>query len=76
LKKFEKIKEPLTIFINFQQDDKIIYNIYDIVSQNQGKRKIKFMIKSKLGDVEIGSTFHINNRVEEMLKKLDGIFLE
>lgn len=72
-KKVEKVKEPLQVFVDFSHDEKIIYDIFDIVSRNQGKRGLIIVIKSKLGDIELDSGFLINNGVEMMLKELDGI---
>jgi len=72
-KKQEKVLDPLNIFVNFSNDDKLIYDIFEIVSRNQGKREINITIKSKLGDVQLDSSFYINNNAEPLLKQLEGI---
>ncbi|MEA2049712.1 MAG: DNA polymerase III subunit alpha [Campylobacterota bacterium] len=72
-KKVEKIKEPLVASIQFSDDEKILYDIFDIVSKNQGKRALILTIKSKLGDIELDSGYFINNNVEGILKELPGV---
>ena len=51
----------------------VIYDIFDIVSKNQGKREINITIKSKLGDLQLDSSFYINNNAEPLLKQLEGV---
>jgi len=72
-KKKEKSLPPLQIGIEFSNDDKIIYDIFDIVSHNQGKRELKLIIKSKLGDVEIQSGYYINPNAEQLLKNIQSL---
>ncbi len=74
-KKVEKVLDPLNVSIQFSNDDKILYDIFEIVSKNQGKRELILTIKSKLGDVELDSGYYINNSVEAMLKELGGVFV-
>jgi DNA polymerase-3 subunit alpha len=74
-KKVEKVKEPLNISVEFSDDNKIIYDIFDIVSKNQGKRAIILTIKSKLGNIELDSGFYISNNAEILLKELNGIYI-
>ena len=74
-KKVEKKQDPLNVNINFSNNDKIIFDIFDIVSKNQGKRELILTVKSKLGDIEIDSGYLINNSVEMILKELDGIHI-
>jgi len=73
-KKKEKILPPLNISLNYTEDTAILYKIFEIVAQNQGKRELIITIKSKLGDIEIDSGYKINNNVENLLKELDGIY--
>ena len=72
-KKKEKILPPLQIAINFDNNDKIIYDIFDIVSHNQGKRELKLIIRSKLADIEIQSGYYINSQAEQLLKNINQI---
>lgn len=74
-KKVEKIQSPLNIAIEFSEDDKIVYELFDIISQNQGKREVVLTIKSKLGDVELDSGYYVNANVENLLKGLSGVYV-
>jgi len=74
-KKVEKIQTPLNVAVEFSNDDKIIYDIFEIISKNQGKREMILTIKSKLGDVELDSGYYINNNVEGLLKELQGVYI-
>jgi len=74
-KKVEKVQAPLNIAIDFSEDDKIIYELFSIISQNQGKREVILTIKSKLGDVELDSGYYVNNNVEGLLKELAGVHI-
>jgi len=72
-KKVEKILPPLNVAIEFSNDDKILYELFEIISKNQGKREISLVIKSKLGDIELDSSYYVNNNVEGLLKELTGV---
>jgi len=74
-KRVEKVQTPLNIAIEFSEDDKIVYELFDIISQNQGKREVTLTIKSKLGDVELDSGYYVNANVENLLKGLSGVYL-
>ncbi|MBD3841641.1 MAG: DNA polymerase III subunit alpha [Campylobacterales bacterium] len=74
-KKKEEVLPPLNISIPFSNEDQIIYKVFEIVSQNQGKRELIITIKSKLGDVEIDSGYYVNNHVQNILKDLEGVFV-
>ncbi len=74
-KKVEKKLDPLKVAIEFTNDDKIIYDIFEIISKNQGKREVNIVIKSKLGEIEIDSSYYVNSNVEPMLKELHGVYV-
>ncbi|PIF04186.1 MAG: DNA polymerase III subunit alpha [Arcobacter sp.] len=74
-KKIQKVQAPLNVAIEFSQDDKILYELFNIISQNQGKREVTITIKSKLGDIEIDSAYYVNNNVENLLKELRGVYI-
>jgi DNA polymerase-3 subunit alpha len=74
-KKVEKVQAPLNVAIEFSEDDKIIYELFNIISQNQGKREVTLTIKSKLGDVELDSGYYVNNNVEGLLRELSGVYI-
>ena len=91
LKKIETIKEakkekiktkqkeieepPIIIAINFVNDDKIMYDLFEIIAHNQGKRELKLLIKSKLGDIELDTGFKVTANIENLVKSLDGVFI-
>ena len=74
-KKVEKVQAPLNVAIEFSEDDKIVYELFNIISQNQGKREVTLTIKSKLGDVELDSGYYVNNNAEALLKELGGVYI-
>jgi DNA polymerase-3 subunit alpha len=74
-KKKEVKLDPLNISVEFTYNDNIVYKIFEVVSQNQGKRELKITVKSKLGEVEIDSGYLINNNAESLLKELDGVYV-
>ncbi len=74
-KKVEKKLDPLHIAIEFANDDRIIYELFDVISKNQGKREISITIKSKLGDIKLDSSYYVNNTVEGLLQNMDGVYV-
>jgi DNA polymerase III subunit alpha len=74
-KRIDKIQEPLNVSIEFSENDQIIYKLFDIISQNQGKREVILTIKSKLGNVELDSGYYVNNNVIGLLKELSGVYI-
>ncbi len=74
-KKREVKQDPLFVAVDFSHDDRVIYDMFEIISQNQGKRELKITVKSKLGDIEIDSGYYINNNVPELLKQLQGVYV-
>lgn len=73
-KKIEQIEPPLHVYINYTDNEMVLYNLFEVVSQNQGKRDMIITVKSKLGNIEIDSGYKINKNVEELIKPLDGIY--
>jgi DNA polymerase-3 subunit alpha len=69
-KKIEKIEPPLVVYLDYGTDEKIIYDMFEIVSKNQGKRELHIVIKSKLGNIKITSGYLINNKVEQLLANI------
>jgi DNA polymerase-3 subunit alpha len=74
-KKVEKVLDPLQIAVEFANDDRIMYELFEVISKNQGKRQINIAIKSKLGDITIDSSYHVNNSVEGLLQNMDGVYV-
>jgi DNA polymerase-3 subunit alpha len=73
-KKVEQVEPPLHVFVDYTDNEMILYNLFEVVSQNQGKRDMIITVKSKLGNIEIDSGYKINKNVEELIKPLDGVY--
>jgi DNA polymerase-3 subunit alpha len=73
-KKVEQVEPPLHVFVDYTENEMILYNLFEVVSQNQGKRDMIITVKSKLGNIEIDSGYKINKNVEELIKPLDGVY--
>jgi DNA polymerase-3 subunit alpha len=74
--KAKEIQEPpLTIAVNYTNDEKIMYDLFEIIAHNQGKRELKLLVKSKLGDIELDSGFKVTSNIESLIKSLDGAFI-
>ena len=75
-KKVEVQQEPLSVYIPLADDDAILFQLFEVVANNQGKRDMLITIKSKLGDVEIDSGYKINKNAESLIKGIEGIYCE
>ena len=71
-----KVELPLTLAVEFQKQDTTLMQLFDIVANNQGKRPLKIIIKSKLKNIEIDSAFHVSTKVEELASKINGVYVE
>ncbi len=76
VKKVAEILPPLVVNIPYDDNESILYKLFEVVSSNQGKRDLVFCIKSKLGDVEIDSGYKINKECEKLLKQIEGIYVD
>jgi len=74
-KQIEKEEPPLTIAIPFDNREDIMYRLFDIVANNQGKRELKIVIKSKLADIELETGFKVTNAVENLITQIEGAFV-
>lgn len=70
-KKIEKPAEPLYIALNFENDDRLIYRLFEIVGRNQGKRELKIIIKSKLEEIEIHTGYRVDSQIIDEIKDSD-----
>ena len=71
----EIIEPSLTIAIPFSNDETMMYKIFDIVANNQGKRELKLLIKSKLADLELETGFKVTSNVETLIHQIEGIYI-
>jgi DNA polymerase-3 subunit alpha len=76
IKKAVEIQPALVVHIPFSEDEAILYRLFEVISQNQGKRDVVLTITSKLGNIEIDSGYKINKECEKLLKELEGIYIE
>jgi len=74
-KQKEVEEPPLTIAIPFSNDENSIYKLFDLVANNQGKRELKILVKSKLADIELESGFKINSNIEKFIPNIEGAFV-
>lgn len=74
-KQKEVIEPPLTIAIPFSNDENLMYKLFDIVANNQGKRELKLLIKSKLADLELETGFKVTSQVENLIHQLEGVYI-
>ena len=72
LKTKQAVKEepPLCIGIDFSDNEALMYELFEIIGHNQGKRELRLIFKSKLGEIEMQSGFKVNSNVEKMLQPL------
>lgn len=74
--KQKEVKEPsLTLAIPFSDNDDIMYKLFDIVANNQGKRELKLLIKSKLADLELETGFKVTSEVEKLIHQIEGVYV-
>lgn len=74
-KQKEVIEPPLTIAIPFSNDENLMYKLFDIVANNQGRRELKLLIKSKLADLELETGFKVTSQVENLIHQLEGVYI-
>ncbi|MDD3054267.1 MAG: DNA polymerase III subunit alpha [Aliarcobacter sp.] len=74
-KQKEVVEPPLTIAIPFSNDENLMYKLFDIVANNQGKRELKLLIKSKLADLELETGFKVTSQVENLIQQLEGVYI-
>ncbi|RXJ55468.1 DNA polymerase III subunit alpha [Candidatus Marinarcus aquaticus] len=74
-KKVQKEEPALNIAVNYTKDDKIMYDLFEIIAHNQGKRQLFMTVKSKLGDIEMETGFKVTSKVEELLKNIEGVYV-
>lgn len=75
LKQKEIPELPVTVAIPFSNQDEIIYKLFEIIANNQGKRNLKLLIKSKLADIELETGFKVASNIENLLKQVEGAYI-
>ncbi|WP_368030270.1 DNA polymerase III subunit alpha [Arcobacter sp. s6] len=74
-KQKEVQEPPLTIALPFTNDENTMYKLFDIVANNQGKRELKLLIKSKLADLELETGFKVTTQVETLIQQIEGVYV-
>jgi len=69
------IEPPLIVAIPFVNQDRSIFKLFEIVANNQGKRDLKIVVKSKLADIELESGFKVTSNVENLIHQIEGAFV-
>lgn len=75
IKQKKIIEPPLVIAIPFSDDENLMHDLFDLVANNQGKRELKLIIKSKLADLELDSGFKVNSNIENLIHKIKGAYI-
>jgi DNA polymerase-3 subunit alpha len=75
VKKAAVAEPPLTLALNFTNDSAFMYSLFEIIAHNQGKRDLKLIVKSKLGDIELETGFKVTTQVENLIKNLEGAYV-
>jgi DNA polymerase-3 subunit alpha len=74
-KAIPKEEPPIHIAIPYSHDDQIMYELFEIIAHNQGKRELTLTIKSKLADIQLQTGFKVTSKVEELIHNLNGAYL-
>jgi DNA polymerase-3 subunit alpha len=70
-----KEEPPLNLAIEYSNQDSIMYELFDIVANNQGKRELNLTIQSKLANIQMQTGFKVTSKVEELIKNLHGVYI-
>ncbi len=71
----ESLEPPLVIALPFSDDEDSMYKLFEIVANNQGKRELKLLIKSKLADLELETGFKVTSDVEYLIHQVEGAYV-
>jgi DNA polymerase-3 subunit alpha len=52
-----------------------MYKLFEVIANNQGKRDLKLLIKSKLADVELETGFKVTSNVEKLIHQVPGAYI-
>jgi len=74
-KKKDIIEPPLVIALPYEEEDTTICNLFELVVNNQGKRELKLLIKSKLADFELESGIKVNKDLENLIHNIKGAYI-
>jgi DNA polymerase III subunit alpha len=69
------VEPPLIIALELSDDEMIVHDLFELVVNNQGKRELKILIKSKLADLELESAIKIDSKIEKLIHTVKGAYL-
>ncbi|MCF6201370.1 MAG: DNA polymerase III subunit alpha [Hydrogenimonas sp.] len=73
-KMVEKPQEPMVIRLDLSHEKmRILEEIYRLARSNPGKKPLKLLLSSKLQEVEIESSLHVNDQVKRLLEEMDEV---
>jgi len=76
IKQKKIVEPPLVVAIPFSEDENLVHDLFDLIANNQGKRELKLLIKSKLADLELDSGFKVNSNIEKLIHNIKGVYIE
>jgi len=76
IKQKKIVEPPLIVAIPFGEDENLVHDLFDLIANNQGKRELKLLIKSKLADLELDSGFKVNSNIEKLIHNIKGVYIE
>jgi len=76
IKQKKIVEPPLVVAIPFSEDENLVHDLFDLIANNQGKRELKLLIKSKLADLELDSGFKVNSNIEKLINNIKGVYIE
>jgi DNA polymerase III subunit alpha len=74
-KKVEAPIDPLYIEVHLNDSDKVLYDLFEVVSKNQGRQELFITIKSKLADIVLQSGYKLDPKAHQLLKGVDGVYV-
>ncbi|OCL84696.1 DNA polymerase III subunit alpha [Arcobacter porcinus] len=66
---------PVCIALPLDNDRRIMQDLFELVVNNQGKRELKIIIKSKLADLELESGIKVNDNIEKLIHNIKGAYI-
>ena len=74
-KKMLRDEPPVTVGLNYDNSDELVYKLYELAVNNQGRAPLNIMVKSKLKDIVVETGIKVNNEFENLIKPLDNVFV-
>ncbi len=75
IKKVVEKEDPLIIAIPFVNDEELMTSLFELLINHQGKRELKLLIKSELGDIELETGIKVQSKVIDLIKSFKGAYI-